>query len=98
MKHSLIGAAFAVCLLPVGAGAQVTIDMGRITCVQYLAMPPSTSRDFSAWMSGWFSYQSRKTSVDLLNHQKNIVIVKSWCQRHPQVGVMDALKAAMGPQ
>lgn len=98
MKRQLIATAFAISLLPAVANAQVTIDMGRFTCVQYLAMSPSMSRDFSAWMTGWFSYQTRRTSVDLLAHQKNIVNVKSWCQSHPQVGVMDALKAAIGPQ
>ena len=39
--------------------------MGAFTCGQYLAMSPAMSRDFSAWMSGWFSYQTRRTFVDL---------------------------------
>ena len=36
--------------------------------------------------------------VDVLVHQKNIAIVKSWCQSHPQAGVMTALQSAIGPQ
>ncbi len=67
MKLRLISAALAISLLPVTANAQVTIDMGAFTCGQYLAMSPSMSRDFSAWMSGWFSYQTRRTFVDLLD-------------------------------
>lgn len=98
MKLRLISAAFAISLLPLAANAQVTIDMGAFTCAQYLVMPPGMSRDFSAWMSGWFSYQSRRTFVDVLLHQKNIVLVKSWCQHHPDAPVMSALKAAIGPQ
>ena len=98
MKLQLISTAFAISLLPVAANAQVTIDMGAFTCAQYLAMPPEMSRDFSAWMSGWFSYQTRKTFVDVLAHQKNIASVKSWCQYHPQASVMTALQSAIGPQ
>jgi HdeA/HdeB family len=98
MKLRLSITALAISLLPVAANAQVTIDMSAFTCNQYLAMSPSMSRDFSTWMSGWFSYQSRKTSVDVLLHQKNIVIVKSWCQYHPQASVMTALQSAIGPQ
>jgi len=98
MKLRLISTAFAIVLLPAAANAQTRIDMGAFTCSQYLAMTPSMSRDFSAWMSGWFSYHGRKTSVDLLVHQKNIANLKSWCQSHPGVSVMDALKAAIGPQ
>jgi hypothetical protein len=80
------------------ANAQAIIDMGAFTCDQYLAMSPAMSRDFSAWMSGWFSNQSGRRVVDVLVHQKNIAIVKSWCQSHPQASVMSALQSAIGPQ
>jgi hypothetical protein len=98
MKLRLISAACVISLLPVAANAQVTVSMGALTCSQYLAMSPSMSRDFSAWMSGWFSYQTRRTFVDVLAHQKNIANLKSWCQLRPQASVMDALNGAIGPQ
>jgi hypothetical protein len=88
----------ATLLAPAVANAQVIIDMGAFTCDQYLAMSPAMSRDFSAWMSGWFSNQTGRRVVDVLVHQKNIAIVKSWCQSHPQAGVMTALQSAIGPQ
>jgi hypothetical protein len=96
MRLRFVSAAFAISLLPAAANAQVVIDMSAFTCSQYLAMSPSTSRDFSAWMSGWFSYQNRSTSVDVLVHQKNAAKVKSWCQYHPQANVMTALQSALG--
>lgn len=57
MRGRFIGLTFVIAMVPVVANAQLTIDMGKITCGQYLAMPPSQSDNFSAWMSGWFSYQ-----------------------------------------
>jgi hypothetical protein len=98
MKVQLISAALAISLLPVAAKAQVTVDMSAFTCAQYLAMSPSMSRDFSAWMSGWYSYQTRSTVVDVLAHEKNIAKLKSWCQFRPQTSVMTALQNAIGPQ
>jgi hypothetical protein len=98
MKLRLIGAALAVLAFPMAAHAQTTIDMGKITCAQYLAMSPSMSRDFSAWMSGWAAYQVRRTYVDLLKHQQNVESFKSWCQLRPQASVMDALQNTIGPQ
>ena len=98
MRLRLICTAFAISLLPVAANAQITIDMGAIRCDQYLAMSPAQSRDFSAWMSGWFSYQLGKTSIDLVTHEKNIANVKAWCQYHPQETVMSGLKNATGQQ
>ncbi len=95
MRLRLIVIAFAISLLPVGANAQITVDMSAIKCNQYLAMSPSMSRDFSAWMSGWFSYQTRRTFVDLVLHQKNIANLKAWCQYHPQDSVMIGLQAGV---
>jgi hypothetical protein len=98
MKLRLISTAFVISLLPGATNAQVTINMGALTCAQYLAMSPSMSRDFSAWMSGWSAYQVRRTYVDLVAHQRNIESMKSWCQLRPQASVMDALKSEIGPQ
>ncbi len=98
MKVRLISLTFAILLLPGAANAQLTIDMASITCGQYLGMPLAQSRDFSAWMGGWFSYQLSKTTIDLLTHEKNIANVKAWCQYHPQDTVMSGLKNATGQQ
>jgi hypothetical protein len=98
MRLRLIGTAFAISLLPAAANAQLTVDMNAIQCSQYLAMSPEMSRDFSAWMRGWFSYQTRRTFVDLLLHQKNIANLKAWCQYHPQDSVMTGLQTAIGSQ
>jgi hypothetical protein len=98
MRLRLIGTAFAISFLPVAANAQLVIDMSAIKCEQYLAMSPAMSRDFSAWMSGWFSYQTRRTFVDLVLHQKNIANLKAWCQYHPQESVMAGLQRGIGPQ
>jgi hypothetical protein len=95
MKLRLISTAFAISLLPMAASAQLTINMGAFTCSQYLAMSPSMSRDFSAWMSGWFSYQTRRTVLDLATHQNNIAKLKSWCQYNPQASVMAALQSVI---
>ena len=98
MRLRVISTVLAICLLPAAANAQAIIDMTAFTCDQYLAMSPTMSRDFSAWMSGWFSYQHGTRVVDVLAHQKNIAIMKSWCQSHPQVSVMSALQSMIGPQ
>ena len=98
MKLRLASVALAISVLPPAAHAQTTVDMGRITCAQYLAMSPPMSEHFSAWVSGWAAYQMRRTYVDLVAHQKNIASMKSWCQLRPQASVMDAVKGVIGPQ
>lgn len=96
MRLGAMGLALAIWIVPMAANAQLTVEMANIRCEQYLAMTPSQSRDFSSWMSGWFSYQIGKTAVDLLAHQKNIANVKAWCQYHPKETVMSGLQNATG--
>ena len=96
MRCRFFALTFAIAMFPVVANAQITIDMGKIICSQYLAMPPAQSNDFSAWMSGWFSYQNRRTFVDLLLHQRNIASVKAWCQLHQAESVMYGLQQSVG--
>jgi len=96
MRSGLIGLTFTLSIVPVVANAQLTIEMGNITCGQYLAMLPAQSDNFSAWMSGWFSYQNHRTFVDLALHQKNIASVKEWCKYHPSESVMTGLQKSVG--
>ena len=98
MRIALVGVALSVFLLASGARAQVIVDMNAVKCSQYLAMGLGVSRDFSAWMSGWFSYQTRKTFVDIDAHQQNISNVKDWCKYHMDEKVMTGLQNAIGNQ
>lgn len=56
MKFRLTSLGLAIALLPMAANAQLTVEMDKIRCEQYLAMAPSQSESFSAWMSGWYSF------------------------------------------
>jgi hypothetical protein len=90
MRRSLIALAFAISIVPAAANAALTttIDIGKVTCSQYLAMPPALSSKFSAWMSGWHSYRNRRTFVDFDLHRTNIKNVKAWCQSNPGEAVL----------
>lgn len=98
MKARLIGLAAALLMIPAAANAQgvVTIDMKAVKCSQYLAMSPEASDKFSAWMSGWFSYQTGRPFVDLALQAKNVGIVKDWCMSHQQASVMEGLQTSLG--
>jgi hypothetical protein len=97
MRGKLISLAFAISIVPAVANAAptTTIDIGKITCDQYLVMQPALSNKFAAWMSGWFSYRNRRTFVEFDLHQKNIASVKAWCQSNPSESVMVGLPKAI---
>jgi len=82
--------------LPSFAQAQIAIDMSRVTCADYLALPPAQSKNFSAWMSGWVNQKAGYAWVDLNAYERNVASVKQWCALNPQATVMSALQRAVG--
>jgi hypothetical protein len=98
MTRSCIRLALAVLVLPVAANAQVMFDTARVTCADYLAMPPDEARLFSAFMSGWFNQKTGYVTVDLNMYEKNVANVRSWCATNPKAAVMVGLQRATGKQ
>jgi hypothetical protein len=94
MKKLVFCLALAPVMASAVAHAQLTIDMSRITCEQYLAMPPAQSAEFSAWMSGWFNQKNGYVFVDLNAYARNVANVKSWCASNPAQTVMAGLQHA----
>jgi hypothetical protein len=95
MKKLAVGVLLAGAVLPMSAQAQFVIDMNRVTCAQYLAMPAQDSKTFSAWMSGWFNQKTGYTRVDLAAYARNVANVKAWCQSNPKETVMAGLESAV---
>ncbi len=85
---------FAATILPSTAGAQVMIDMSRMTCADYLALPPDQSRIFAAWMSGWFNQKTGYVWINLEAYARNVASVTQWCAANPQELVMTGLTRA----
>lgn len=98
MRNRLIVLAFAILIAPAFASAALatTVDMRSIACSEYLAMPAAPSSKFSAWMTGWFSYQSRRTFVDFDLRRANVASVRTWCQSNPGASVMVGLEKSIG--
>jgi hypothetical protein len=92
MRKSILGWALALALMPSVGHAQMTLDMTRITCADYLGMPRDRSEIFSAWMSGWFNQRFGYVSVGFDDFERNIASVKHWCTANPQRTIMAALE------
>jgi HdeA/HdeB family len=82
--------------VPTTGQAQILVDMSRLTCGQYLAMPPDQSRIYAAWMSGWFNQKIGTTYVNLEAYERNVANVKAWCGTNPGELVMTGLERATG--
>lgn len=86
----------SLCLAPLAmpAQAQVTLDMSKVTCMDYAAMAPEMRRDFIAWMSGWYNQKAGQTEINLRIMRANINTMETWCARNRDQRVMDLIEAA----
>jgi hypothetical protein len=92
MRKLIMCLGVAMTIAPASGQAQMTIDMSKVTCANYLAMTPDQSRTFSAWMSGWFNHRWGYVSVGFNDFARNIASVKQWCTTNPQQSVMAGLE------
>jgi hypothetical protein len=86
--------AVAGVILSSHVNAQVMIDMTKVTCSDYLAMPADKSSVFSAWMSGYFNQKHGYSAIDLDGIQRNTANLKQWCTSNPSETVINAIQKA----
>ena len=98
MKHAMRSFLWILPLLgmfvPTPGGAQVVINMSRVTCADYLAMNPEQSDVFGAWIGGYFNQKTGYTWIDLEAQKRNVANVKAWCATNPNEFVMAGIKRA----
>ena len=82
----LLGAA-----MPTTSRAQVTINMSRVSCADYLAMTPEQSDVFGAWVGGYFNEKTGYTWIDVDAQSRNEANLKAWCFTYPAELVMTGL-------
>jgi acid stress chaperone HdeB len=70
--------------------AQVTIDITKITCDQYLAGQLTDANTLSAWLNGYLNGARNKTLVDPLSLRASDLI--TYCITHTDMPVLDAAR------
>jgi acid stress chaperone HdeB len=91
-KRMLAACALAPALVAVPvAQAQVTIDISKITCDQFLGYKIINPNDIAMWLSGFYNAQHGNTIFDteILAAQKREL--QDYCLQNPKVPVMQAI-------
>ena len=92
MRKLIFGLALATSILPSASHAQVTLDMTKVTCANYLAMSPSQARTFSAWMSGYFRASRSEPVFDFQRFANNKKAVGNYCKKYGGETLMSAIQ------
>jgi hypothetical protein len=90
--------ALSLLLLASQARAQMTVDIAKITCRQYLFDRNVSPRApmIANWLSGYFNGQKNNTVVDLGVMARNKDKVEDYCRLNQDVTLIEAAKTALG--
>jgi hypothetical protein len=80
-----------------GAGAQVTLDVAKITCDQFTLYKITDPQNIAIWLSGYYHGQRKTTTIDTQALSANLQKIKDYCNLRPQETVMKAVETVFGP-
>jgi hypothetical protein len=77
------------------ARAQVTLDVAKITCEQFLNYKITDPRDIALWINGYYNGQNKNTVLDTQKLKDHFGKVKDFCILNMKMPVFDATQKVL---
>lgn len=94
-KLFLIALLLGVLMAP-KAQAQVTVDVSKITCDQFLQHKITNPRFLAIWLSGFYAGKRKNPVVDIEKVEGNADRVSAYCDTNRKVTLMQAVETTLG--
>jgi len=88
MKFLMVAATGALFAFEVSA--QVTLDLSKVTCDQYVGYKITDPQNISIWLSGYFNGKRGNTIIDTQGLEASAKKLRDYCFRNPATPVMQA--------
>jgi hypothetical protein len=96
MKSRRLLPAVLMLLVPVVADAQLTLDITKVTCRQFLTGSVVPTKSMTLWLSGYYHGKRGATTVDIGSIEPNASKLDDYCGGHQDEMVMRAIEAVFG--
>ena len=92
-----LASAFVITAAP-NVQAQITLDLAKVTCQQYLFdnLISANAPKVAACLSGYFNGKRNNTVIDISAFKKNKDVVEDYCRMNLDVTLIDAATKALG--
>ena len=74
------------------ARAQMTVDIAKITCKQFVISKFARPKSVAYWLSGYYNGKNGNTVLDIRGMEQNVHKLETYCRRNYEMLVMDAAK------
>jgi acid stress chaperone HdeB len=92
-----IAAGLLLCFVAVPyADAQITVDVSKITCKDFLHDTITVPDNIAYWLSGYYNGKRDSTVFDVNGLQSYVSKVEDYCIRNQDVTVMKAVEILLG--
>src|SRR6202035_1574177 len=75
--------------------AQMTVDVAKITCKQFVTYEITDARSMSLWLGGYWNGQQKNTIVDVSRFRRRSDALKNYCLSHFDTPLLDAAKTVV---
>jgi hypothetical protein len=94
-KLSILASLLGILMVP-KAQAQVTVDVSKITCDQFLQHKVTNPRFLAIWLSGYYAGKRKNPVVDIQKVEGNADRVSAYCDTNRNVVLMQAVETTLG--
>ena len=77
------------------AHAQVTVDVAKISCQQFLLDKIAPTKSIALWLAGYYNGKRDNTVIDIAVMQQNVDKVEDYCRMHLEETVMKAAETVL---
>jgi acid stress chaperone HdeB len=97
-KIAMAALVLALFLAAPAAQAQVTLDVAKITCGQFVSYKVTNPKYLAVWLSGYDHGRRGDTVVDTQRLIANADKLEAYCLKNPDVLMMQAAETILQPQ
>jgi hypothetical protein len=80
------------------AGAQVTLDVSKITCWQFVTYKVTNPEYLAVWLSGYNHGRRGDVILDMQQVVANADKLEAYCTKNPDIPMMQAAETIFEPQ
>lgn len=91
----IVAVALVCSLASATVHAQVTIDLSKVTCQQYVLYKVGGPEKIGLWLSGYYNGKRGNTIVSPQSFEANAAKLQDYCRRNPEAFVMQAVEAVV---
>ena len=94
-KLFMLGSLLAI-VVASRAQAQVSVDVSKITCDQFVQHKVSNPRNIAIWLSGFYAGKRNNSVVDIQALERDADKVTAYCVSNRNMVLMQAVETTLG--